>query len=163
MDFLLVFAGLALLPLFLVVGRVRSAIRSLLQTAQQNEGFAMRRPSLSPSEWRAWNAEFLRWRFYRASFWLGVAEGLLLALALQRLGRLPALLLWVQLFQLLPFLLVYALHLWLLYRVGRFNLRRFDPAQEVSRQLVILLVACSAWVPLVTSWLFFAWMGTPAP
>lgn len=161
MDFLLLFTAVSLIPLLVVAWRVRVAFRSLLRSAQENEGFAMRRPTLSPSEWRAWNSEFLRWRFFRAGFWLGIAEGLLLALALQRLGRLPALLLWIQLFQLLPFFLAYALHLWLLYRFGRFNLQRFDPSQGVSRQLVILLVACSAWVPLGATWLFFAWMGNP--
>lgn len=155
MDFLRLFFLVGLLPVAVVAWRVRLAFRSLAQTAQENEGFAMRRASLSPSEWRKWNQEFLRWRFFRVMFWLALGEGLLLALALRQVQALPGLLVFLLIGQLVPFGVVYLLHLLLLFSYGRFNLQRFDPTQETTRQLALLLVVLAAWTPLPVAWLFF--------
>lgn len=154
MKYLFVFLCLGVLPLFAVGLRVWLAFRSLRKEASEHEAFAIRKPSLSPAERKQWNQEFLRWRFFRVLFWLGLGEVILLALTLQKLSQLPALFALVLVCQFIPFGLVYGLHRHLLFQYGRFNLQRFDPSQNATRQLAVLHVTLGAWIPILVTWTF---------
>ncbi len=155
MKFLMIFMGLGILPFVYFSWQVHLAFQRLRKESSENKGFAMRKPSLSPAEWKHWNDEFLRWRFFRVVFWLGLGEGILLALALEQASKIPILLVFILLCQLLPFGMVYLLHLWLLFHYGRFNLQRFDPTQNATRQLAILLIVLAAWTPIIATWGLF--------
>lgn len=159
MKFLMIFMGIGILPLVFISWQVLMAFQRLRKESSENKGFAMRKSSISPTEWKRWNNEFLRWRFFRVVFWLGLGEGLLLALALQQASKIPILLPLIILCQLLPFGIVYLLHLWLLFRYGRFNLQRFDPSQNATRQLAILLMVLAAWTPIAITWGFLRVVG----
>jgi hypothetical protein len=152
MSLLAIFVMLSTVPLLYGFVRVFRAFQQLSKTAKETKVFALRKGSLSTSEWKQWNKEFIRWRLVRIVVWLALAEAVLLALALRVPLKLPILLPFVFLMQVIPTFTVYGLHLWLLYRYGRFNLQRFDPMQYVFFQLALLLMIFAAWMPIVSTW-----------
>lgn len=138
---------------FLFLGvRVRLALQQLREKASKDEGFQLRRPSLSPNEWRQWNREFWGWSMLRIPLTVTLFEGVLLAVLVRIPSALPLLLLFSLVLQIFPVMLSYALHLWLIFRYGRYNLRRFDATQNCSRQILTLFFYTSLWMPVIALW-----------
>jgi len=145
---------LGLLPFAHFAWKVAVQFRALRERASEQKGFHLRRASLSIAEWRRWNEEFWTWKTTRFPLLLVVFEGIIMAYLLKLSSKLPFLWAWLGVLQILPLATVYFLHLWLIFRYGRFNLQRFDSGQQTSRALIAFLFYFSAWLPVVGSWLY---------